>query len=90
MSMFPATRMRRLRRTDSLRALVRETRLHLDDVVMPLFACPGNRVVRPLEGLPAIAQRSVDELVRELDECATLGVSAVLLFGIPAEKDESG
>jgi len=82
--------MRRLRRTDSLRALVRETRLHLDDVVMPLFACPGNRVVRPLEGLPAIAQRSVDELVRELDECATLGVSAVLLFGIPAEKDESG
>ena len=58
MSTFPTTRLRRLRRTDSLRALVRETALSLDDVVMPLFACPGEGVVRPVEGLPAIAQRS--------------------------------
>ena len=61
---FPATRLRRLRRTDTIRALVRETSLSLDDVVMPLFACPGEGVVRPVEGLPGIAQRSVDELVR--------------------------
>jgi porphobilinogen synthase len=90
MPAFPATRLRRLRRTDSLRALVRETRLSLDDVVMPVFACPGEGVVRPVEGLDGIAQRSVDELVRECDELATLGVRAVLLFGIPEEKDDEG
>ena len=90
MSGFPVTRLRRLRRTDTLRALVRETRLSLDDVVMPLFACPGEGVVRPVTGLDGIAQRSVDEIVREASELATLGVRAVLLFGIPEEKDEEG
>ncbi len=88
MSAFPATRLRRLRRTSGLRDLVRETRLDLDDFVMPLFVCCGQGVARPLEGLPAIAQLSVDELLREADECASLGISAVLLFGIPEEKDE--
>jgi porphobilinogen synthase len=87
---FPVTRLRRLRRTDTLRALVRETRLSLDDVVMPLFACPGEGVVRPVTGLEGIAQRSVDEIVREAGELAALGVRAVLLFGIPEEKDEEG
>ena len=84
------TRLRRLRRTDALRALVRETSLSLDDVVMPLFACPGEGVVRPVEGLPGIAQRSVDEVVREGAELARAGVRAVLLFGIPEEKDGEG
>jgi porphobilinogen synthase len=87
---FPATRLRRLRRTDTLRALVRETSLSLDDVVMPLFACPGEGVVRPVDGLPRIAQLSVDELVREAGELARLGVRAVLLFGIPETKDAEG
>jgi porphobilinogen synthase len=87
---FPATRLRRLRRTDTLRALVRETSLSLDDVVMPLFACPGEGVVRPVEGLDAIAQRSVDELVREAGELTGVGVRAVLLFGIPETKDAEG
>ena len=87
---FPATRLRRLRRTDTLRALVRETSLSLDDVVMPLFACPGEGVVRPVEGLDAIAQRSVDELVREAGELTRVGVRAVLLFGIPETKDAEG
>jgi porphobilinogen synthase len=87
---FPATRLRRLRRTDTLRALVRETALSLDDVVMPLFVCPGEGVVRPADGLPAIAQLSVDELVREAGELAREGVRAVLLFGIPEEKDDVG
>jgi porphobilinogen synthase len=87
---FPVTRLRRLRRTDTLRALVRETRLSLDDVVMPLFACPGEGVVRPVPGLEGIAQRSVDEIVREGAELAALGVRAVLLFGIPEEKDDEG
>ena len=90
MSGFPVTRLRRLRRTDTLRALVRETRLSLDDVVMPLFACPGEGIVRPAAGLEAIAQRSVDEIVREAAELAALGVRAVMLFGIPEEKDEEG
>ena len=90
MSTFPTTRLRRLRRTDALRALVRETSLSLDDVVMPLFACPGEGVVRPVDGLPGIAQRSVDEVVREGAELARAGVRAVLLFGIPEEKDPEG
>src|SRR3954451_1819169 len=90
MTSFPVTRLRRLRRTEALRALVRETHLSLDDVVMPLFACPGEGVVRPVAGLEGIAQRSVDEVVREAGELAALGVRAVLLFGIPEEKDEEG
>jgi len=89
-SSFPVTRLRRLRRTDALRALVRETQLDLDDFVMPFFACPGEGVVRPVDGLEAIAQLSIDELVREAGELARLGVKALLLFGIPEEKDEEG
>jgi porphobilinogen synthase len=85
---FPATRLRRLRRTGRLRSLVRETRLDLADFVMPLFVCPGAGVARPLEGLPGIAQRSVDALVEEVETLVSSGVSAVLLFGIPEEKDE--
>src|SRR5438874_11869537 len=87
---FPATRLRRLRRTSRLRSLVRETRLDLGDFVMPLFVCPGEGIVQPLEGLPGIAQRSVDAVVEEIGTLVALGVSAVLLFGIPEEKDEEG
>ena len=90
MSTFPATRLRRLRRTGRLRSLVRETRLDLGDFVMPFFVCPGEGVVQPLAGLPGIAQRSVDALVDEAETLVGLGVSAVLLFGIPEEKDEGG
>jgi porphobilinogen synthase len=85
---YPATRLRRLRRSGALRALARETRLDLDDFVMPLFVCPGEGVVRPLEGLAGIAQRSLDELEREVESCVRLGISGVLLFGIPEAKDE--
>jgi len=73
-----------------LRSLVRETRLDLGDFVMPLFVCPSEGVVQPLAGLPGIAQRSVDALVDEAETLVGLGVSAVLLFGIPEEKDEGG
>jgi len=73
-----------------LRSLVRETRLDLGDFVMPLIVCPGEGVVQPLAGLPGIAQRSVDALVDEAETLVGLGVSAVLLFGIPEEKDEGG
>jgi porphobilinogen synthase len=69
---------------------VRETRLDLGDFVMPLFVRPGDGIVDPLDGLPGIAQRSVDAIVEEAETLVALGVSAVLLFGIPEEKDEEG
>jgi porphobilinogen synthase len=80
--------LRRLRRTSPLRSLVRETRLDLGQFVMPLFVCPGEGVVKPLEGLPGIAQRSIDELVVEAGVLSALGVPVILLFGIPEEKDD--
>ncbi len=86
----PVSRPRRLRRTETIRSLVRETRLTPGVLVAPLFACPGEGVVRPVDGLPGIAQRSVDELVAEARSLHELGVPAVLLFGIPEEKDEQG
>ena len=88
MSTFPSTRLRRLRRTGALRDLVRETRLHLDDFVMPLFVRPGEDITQPLEGLAGIAQLSVDRVVAEAEGLARLGVRSLLLFGIPEEKDE--
>jgi porphobilinogen synthase len=85
MSAFPATRLRRLRRTAPLRGLVRETRLSLDEFVMPLFVAPES--LRNDE-LPAMSRFTVEEVVRECEELVRLGVSAVILFGIPEEKDE--
>jgi porphobilinogen synthase len=90
MSTFPVTRLRRFRRTAALRDLVRETSLDISDVVYPLFVCPGEGVEVPLEGLPGIAQRSIDRLCDEAEEAHRLGVGALLLFGIPEEKDEAG
>src|SRR5215208_2588802 len=87
MSTFPTTRMRRLRRSDRLRALVRETRLDLDDFVLPLFVGPATE---PNPELPAMGRFSVDHLVAEAADAARLGVRAVLLFGIPDEKDADG
>ena len=87
MSTFPATRLRRLRRSDRLRSLVRETRLDLDDFVFPLFVGPATE---PNPDLPALGRHSVEDLVAEADEAARLGVRALLLFGIPEEKDADG
>jgi porphobilinogen synthase len=89
-SSFPLTRLRRFRRTAPLRALVRETRLDVADFVLPLFVCPGEGVETPLEGLPALTQRSVDRLCVEAADAHGAGIGAVLLFGIPEEKDEAG
>jgi porphobilinogen synthase len=86
-SAFPLTRMRRLRRSDRLRALVRETRLDLDDFVLPLFVGPATE---PNEDLPALGRFSVEDLAAEAGEAERLGVKAVLLFGIPDEKDAEG
>jgi porphobilinogen synthase len=89
-SVFPLTRLRRFRRTASLRSLVRETRLDVADLVLPLFVCPGEGVELPLEGLPALTQRSVDRLCEEAADAHGAGIGAVLLFGIPEQKDETG
>jgi len=85
MSSFPVTRLRRFRRTDALRGLVRETRLHLDEFVMPLFVAP-----EPLanEALPGMARFDLAGLVREAEDLASSGVKALMLFGVPAEKDD--
>ena len=85
MSAFPVTRLRRLRRTASLRALVRESRLDLDQFVMPLFVAPE---AQTNERLPAMGRHTVDSLVSEVGELVRLGVKAVILFGIPEEKDD--
>jgi porphobilinogen synthase len=86
-SAFPVTRLRRLRRSDRLRALVRETRLDLDDFVLPLFVGPATE---PNPELPALGRFSVDDLAAEAEEATRLGVKAVILFGIPDEKDDEG
>jgi porphobilinogen synthase len=86
-SSFPVTRLRRLRRSDRLRALVRETRLDLDDFVLPLFVGPATE---PNPDLPALGRFAVEGLAAEAEETARLGVRAVLLFGIPDEKDAEG
>jgi len=88
-SVFPITRLRRFRRTDALRELVREARVDARDLVYPLFACPGSGVERPLDGLDGIAQRSVDRLCDEAEAAREQGIGAVLLFGIPEDKDEA-
>jgi porphobilinogen synthase len=86
-STFPATRLRRLRRTGALRSLVRETRLDLADFVMPLFVGP---TTEHNGALPPMGRFSVDELVDEVEELVRLGVPAVLLFGVPEDKDDEG
>jgi porphobilinogen synthase len=86
-STFPVTRLRRLRRTGGLRSFVRETRLDLADFVLPVFVAPESL---PNEALPACSRLTVEELVAEAEECAALGIQALLLFGIPEEKDEKG
>ncbi len=87
MSSFPQTRLRRLRRTGALRDLVRETSLALDDLVMPLFVAPA---ALPNERLPGLARHSLETIEGEVAELVRLGVTAVLLFGLPEEKDEEG
>ncbi|HTX75995.1 MAG TPA: porphobilinogen synthase, partial [Terracidiphilus sp.] len=79
---------RRLRRTESLRALVRETTLNPGDLIYPLFICPGEGVRNPVSSMPGVFNLSVDQAVREAEEAAALGIGGLLLFGLPDSKDE--
>lgn len=87
---FPINRPRRLRRTDTLRRMVRETRLSPDDFIQPYFVCPGRGVKKPVSAMPGVAQMSVDNVVAAARETFAAGVPAVILFGIPAHKDPTG
>ncbi|MBA4147787.1 MAG: porphobilinogen synthase [Verrucomicrobia bacterium] len=84
---FPSYRPRRLRRSPALRRLVQETRLSVDQLVLPLFVRFGNKVRQPISSMPGVFQLSLDELVKEAERAYKLGVPAVLLFGIPEKKD---
>jgi porphobilinogen synthase len=85
---FPVTRLRRLRRTDQLRNLVRETRLTPDAFVYPMFVCAGEGVRKEVRSMPGVFNLSVDEAVKEAREVHSLGVPSVILFGLPDKKDE--
>ncbi|MFW6161457.1 MAG: porphobilinogen synthase, partial [Planctomycetota bacterium] len=87
---FPDVRMRRLRQCEALRRMVRESRVAVDQLVLPLFVRPGEGVRQPIESMPGNAQCSIDELVKDCREAAGLGIPAVLLFGIPSSKDAKG
>jgi porphobilinogen synthase len=87
---FPATRLRRLRRTEALRDLVRETELSPAHLVQPMFVIAGSDVREPVASMPGIERFSISELVAEATEIQAAGIGAVLLFGIPADKDEAG
>jgi porphobilinogen synthase len=85
---FPVTRLRRLRRTEAMRSLVRETHLHPGALIYPLFICPGEGVRKAISTMPGCFNLSIDEAVKEAEACAALGIGGLLLFGLPAEKDE--
>ena len=87
---YPIHRMRRLRRTETLRRMTRETRLSVDDLVLPLFAVEGRGVCDPIASMPGVSRFSVDLLVNECKRVRDLGVPAVILFGIPLKKDARG
>jgi porphobilinogen synthase len=87
---FPATRLRRLRRTETLRGLVRETSLSPSHLIQPVFVVAGEGVREEVESMPGIERFSISELVAEATDIASVGVGALLLFGIPSAKDETG
>lgn len=90
MSELHFTRHRRLRQTKNMRALVRETHVHVDDLIYPLFVAEGENVKNEVSSMPGVFQLSLDRLREEIEEVILLGIKAVLLFGVPNEKDEVG
>src|SRR5713101_4939836 len=87
---FPIYRARRLRHNENFRRLVRETKLSVDDLIMPLFIVPGSRIASPISSMPGIAQLSIDRAVEECKAIRDLGIPGVMLFGIPEHKDAVG
>jgi len=87
---FPTHRPRRLRRTEALRGMVRETRLTTAGFIYPMFVCPGTKVRQEVSSMPGVHQQSVDQIVEECREVESLGIPAVILFGLPESKDPRG
>jgi len=87
---FPSYRPRRLRKDERFREMIRETHLRPDDMILPLFVCPGKGVRRTISSMPGNFQFSIDELIKEVKEAKSLGILGVILFGIPDKKDELG
>jgi porphobilinogen synthase len=87
---FPVYRPRRLRKNENFRAMVRETYLHKEDFIYPLFICPGKGVKNEVKSMPGIYQLSIDNVLKEIEESVNLGVKSFILFGIPEKKDELG
>src|SRR6202171_6750898 len=87
---FPAHRPRRLRRTEAMRGLVRETQLSTSGLIYPMFACPGSKVRQEVSSMPDIYQQSADQIVEECREVESLGIPGVILFGLPESKDPRG
>lgn len=87
---FPILRMRRMRRTETLRRMVQETTLTVNDLIYPLFVIPGEKGRQEVPSMPGVFRLTIDELIREAEGVAELGIPAVLLFGVPERKDEVG
>lgn len=87
---FPVHRPRRLRRSEGLRSLVRETRLSAAGLIYPMFACEGNKIRQPVSSMPGVFQQSVDLIVEECREIESLGIPGIILFGLPESKDSRG
>jgi porphobilinogen synthase len=87
---FPANRPRRLRRTEALRGLVRETQLSTSGLIYPMFVCPGTKVRQEVSSMPDIYQQSADQIVEECREVESLGIPGIILFGLPESKDPRG
>jgi porphobilinogen synthase len=90
MSSFPQLRLRRLRRSEALRALVRESKVDVGDLIYPLFVIEGNKIKQEISSMPGLYRLSNDMLPKEVGEIAKLGIPAIILFGIPQKKDEVG
>ncbi len=90
MAQYPAKRLRRLRYNPIIRDMIRETHLNKKDLIYPLFVVHGEKIKNEVKSMPGVYQMSVDVLVEECKEVATLGIPAVILFGIPEHKDEQG
>lgn len=90
MSRFPRLRLRRMRDTEALRSLAQETRISISDFIYPVFVTHGRGVRNPIDPMPGMYQLSLDNLIAEVGEVAALGIDAVLLFGLPANKDPEG
>src|SRR3569833_986813 len=85
---FPIHRLRRLRSSEAMRVLVRETRLDPANFILPLFVCPGEGIKREISSMPGNYQMSIDQFVKECEEVQSLGIGGVILFGLPETKDE--